>query len=275
MKKKIILLCSVFFVLTSAFFCIRHYLYSRKTMDFTFDAAYYWPEKSSSYSPWLYEKLPAGHEYYLFLPEKYRKDRNNENAKLPLIVIFHGSDEKGASIGKYGRKFINKEFQQSIFPEGCAVMVLHSRINYYTDPHSTSLLIQNVVLKNKCIDKTNIIGYGFSQGAKFVVELACYEPALFRAVISGSGFYQITAKELISVLPVQFYFAISENDKGIFEQGSPTGIKLGKYCKNSRYVQYPQRWHFWVELNDRTGRINKDGSEETCMQWLTEIVNQK
>lgn len=268
MKKRLIIIPAVLLsIIVCTVFSVKE-LYSRKNIDFTFDAAYYWPEKKSAYGEWLYEKIPAGHEYYLYIPQKFRNALQNEDAKLPMIVVFHGSDEKGASLGKYGRLFIDPDFQKEVYPEGCAVLVILSRINYFTDPHSTSLLIQNICIKNKCIDKTKIVGYGFSQGAKFVVELACAEPALFKAVISGSGFYQISLKELLSVLPVNFYSAISENDKGIFEQGNRTGRMCGRFCKNSRYVQYEQRWHFWVELKDTTGHGN-----ETVTDWLKEILS--
>lgn len=274
MKKKYLnILLAVFFGI-AIFSLIGKFLYARKSMAFTFDAAYYWPNKLVSYGQWLYEKTPAGHEYYLYLPEKYRNDRNNENAKLPLIVVFHGSDERGVTLYKYGRSFITKDFQDNVYPEGVAVLVILSRINYFTDPHSTSLLIQNIVLKNACIDQKNIVGWGFSQGAKFVVELACEEPRLFKAVISGSGFYNISIKELISVLPVQFYSAVSENDKGIYEQGSRVGKLCGKWCKNSRYVQYEKRWHFYVEMNDKTGKKNRDLTDETCFDWLKNILSQ-
>ena len=109
-------------------------------------------------------------------------------------------------------------------------------------------------------------------GAKFVVELACYEPRLFKAVISGSGFYQMKVSELIKLLPVQFYFATSKNDKGIYEQGSPTGKMCARWCKNSRYVEYETRYHFWVELLDRTGRKNKDGTDETALDWIASVL---
>ncbi len=246
------------------------YLYTRKSMDFTFDAAYFWSEKQSEYYDWKYEELPSGYKYFLYLPPKYRDDKDNETEKIPLIVLFHGSDEKWASLHKYGRTFIDKDFQKKIHPNGSAVLVVISRVNYFTDPHGMSLLIQNIGIKNKCIDRSNIIGYGFSQGAKFVVELACFEPRLFRGVVSGSGFYQMKVRELLSLLPVQFYFATSENDKGIFEQGSPTGRMCGTWCRNSRYVQYKERWHFWVELKDKTGR-----GDETFMDWLCSVVNKK
>ena len=41
---------------------------------------------------------------------------------------------------------------------------------------------------------------------------------------------------------------------------------------NSRYVQYKQRWHFWVELKDKTGKKNKAGTDETFMDWLVGVV---
>lgn len=272
MKKRFVIIPVVLVALVAAFFFIRAFLYARKQLEFTFDAAYYWAsdEKNSkgSIDSWNYEKLPAGHSYYLYLPPEYREDKDNEDAKLPLIVVFHGSDEKGAALHKYGEPFVREDFQKKIYPKGAAVLVILSRVNYFTDPHSTSLLIQNIALRNKCIDQTNIIGWGFSQGAKFVVELACAEPRLFRAVISGSGFYHITLKELISVMPVCFYSAVSENDKGIFEQGCIVGRLCGKWCKNSRYVQYQNRGHFYVELKDKTGR-----GDETVMDWLVNIVN--
>ena len=84
----------------------------------------------------------------------------------------------------------------------------------------------------------------------------------------------MTPKEILRVLPIQFYWANSEDDKGIFEQGMPTGRRVARFCKNSRYVQYQTRHHFYVELKDKSGRKNKDGSDETFMDWLCSVVNE-
>ena len=276
MKKKIpcavIALASVV-VAAAALFAAKNCLYSRRPLDLTFDAAYYFSEESSASGVWAYEKSFSGHQYYLYLPQEYREASDEQSAKLPLIVAFHGSDEKGQAF-KYGRIFTGEDFQKKIHPKGAAVLLIFSRINYFTDPHGTALLIKNVCIKNKCLDPTNIVGYGFSQGAKFVAEMACAEPELFRALVSGSGFYQMSAKEILHVLPIQFYWANSEDDKGIFEQGMPTGRRVARFCKNSRYVQYKTRHHFYVELKDKTGRLNKDGSDETFMDWLCSVVNE-
>ncbi len=250
-----------------AFFVVR--LYKRKPLTLVPDAAYLWPVLSQAEGIWKYEKLATGHAYYLYLPETLRQDKDNEDAHIPLIVAFHGSYDTGSAVSKMGRRFTEPEFQKRIHPMGAAVLVPLGRIGYFSDPHSMNLLIQNIILKNKCIDKANIIGYGFSQGAKYVVELACYEPRLFKGVISGSGFYQITYRELLSVLPISFYSALSENDRGIFEQGVKTGRLCGTWCRNSRYVQYPSRYHFWVELYDKTGR-----GEETMEDWLISVAQQ-
>ena len=276
MKKKItgaVIALAAVVVAAAALFAAIKSLYSRRPLDLTFDAAYYFSEESSASGVWAYEKSFSGHQYYLYLPPQYRTDNDDQSAKLPLIVAFHGSDEKGQAF-KYGRIFTGEDFQQKIFPKGAAVLLIFSRINYFTDPHGTALLIKNVCIKNKCLDPTNIVGYGFSQGAKFVAEMACAEPELFRAVVSGSGFYQMTPKEILRVLPIQFYWANSEDDKGIFEQGMPTGRRVARFCKNSRYVQYKTRHHFYVELKDKTGRLNKDGSDETFMDWLCFVVNE-
>ena len=260
-------------VAAAALFAAIKFLYSRRPLDLAFDAAYYFSEESSASGVWAYEKSYSGHQYYLYLPPEYREASDEQSAKLPLIVAFHGSDEKGQAF-KYGRIFTGEDFQKKIHPKGAAVLLIFSRINYFTDPHGTALLIKNVCIKNKCLDPTNIVGYGFSQGAKFAAEMACAEPSLFRALVSGSGFYQMSAKEIFRVLPIQFYWANSEDDKGIFEQGMPTGRRVARFCKNSRYVQYQSRHHFYVELKDKTGRLNKDGSDETFMDWLCSVVNE-
>ncbi len=276
MKKKIpcaVIAVATIIVVAAALFAAKKCLYSRRPLDLTFDAAYYFSEEASASGVWKYEKSFSGHQYYLYLPPEYRDDNDNPEAKLPLIVVFHGSDEKGQAF-KYGRIFTAEDFQKKIHPKGAAVLLIFSRINYFTDPRGTALLVKNVCIKNKCIDPTNIVGYGFSQGAKFVAEMACAEPELFRAVVSGSGFYQMTPKEILRVLPIQFYWANSEDDKGIFEQGMPTGRRVARFCKNSRYVQYQTRHHFYVELKDKSGRKNKDGSDETFMDWLCSVVNE-
>ncbi len=276
MKKKIpcaVIAATVALALAAALFAAKSCLYSRRPLDLAFDAAYYFSEEASASGVWKYEKSYSGHQYYLYLPPEYRDDNDNPEAKLPLIVAFHGSDEKGKAFN-YGRIFTGEDFQKKIHPKGAAVLLIFSRINYFTDPHGTALLIKNVCIKNKCLDPTNIVGYGFSQGAKFAAEMACAEPELFRAVVSGSGFYQMSAKEILRVLPIQFYWANSEDDKGIFEQGMPTGRRVARFCKNSRYVQYQTRHHFYVELKDKSGRLNKDGSDETFMDWLCSVVNE-
>ena len=164
MKKKIpcavIALASVV-VAAAALFAAKNCLYSRRPLDLTFDAAYYFSEESSASGVWAYEKSFSGHQYYLYLPQEYREASDEQSAKLPLIVAFHGSDEKGQAF-KYGRIFTGEDFQKKIYPKGAAVLLIFSRINYFTDPHGTALLIKNVCIKNKCLDPTNIVGYGFS-----------------------------------------------------------------------------------------------------------------
>ena len=73
--------------------------------------------------------------------------------------------------------------------------------------------------------------------------------------------------ELLSVLPVSFYFATSRNDAGIYEQGSATGKACALLCRNSRYVEYAERGHFWVLPDDSTGR-----GDESMRDWLCAVI---
>lgn len=236
-----------------------------RELKLNFDADYYWTVKKFDDSLWFYEKVPAGFEYYLYIPPAYRNDRHNTEAKLPLIVTFHGSNAKYESRRNFGRMFVDPKFQEV---KNCAVLVLHSRGDYFSDCHDISLLIENILLKNECIDKKKIVGFGHSQGAEFVVKLACFNPALFTAVISGSGYYQPSFREIWRVRNISFYWKISKYDKGIYEQGFKTGRKLKRFCKNSVNIELESREHCWVETDDRLL-----DSDLTFIDWFKSVVD--
>ena len=268
-RNKIILITAGVLVFLAGVFALTvKHLYTRKTLgDLVFEPDYYWPEEKSDAGKWKFRKTYAGYDYFLYLPPQYKDDQHNAEAKLPLFVLFHGSYDKGIALGRYGRMFAGQEVQ-SIRP--CAVLVLLARVGYYSDCHDTSMLIQNVLMQNECIDKTSIIAYGHSQGAYYAVKMACYQRELFKAVISGSGYYTVTKKELLKLLPVQFWFGLSENDKGIYEQGCKTGPLLEKYCKNSVYALYKNRGHFYVELKDVAPQ-----SGVAFIDWLNSVLNDR
>lgn len=254
----------VIILLLASFLLLAARLSSRRPFVLNYDADYYWAETSYQDSVWYYEKLIAGFEYFLYLPPEYRDDRHNTEAKLPMVVTFHGSCAKYESIGKFGRMFLDPKIQNI---KKCAVLVLYARGDYFSDCHDVSLLIQNLLLRNECIDRKCVIGFGHSQGAEFVVKLACAEPGLFKAVISGSGYYNPTFRELLGILPVRFYWKISKYDKGIYEQGYKAGRLLKRFCKDSVNVELESREHCWVELDD----VVPD-SGRTFLDWYKSAV---
>ena len=257
-------IASVFFAfLLILLILLNEKVHRRKELKITFDADYFWAKTLFDDSKWFYETVPAGFEYYLYIPSEYRNDRHNESAKLPLIVTFHGSNDKYASRQKFGRMFLDDKIQSI---KKCAVLVLHSRGDYFTNCYDVSLFLQNFVARNECIDRKCIIGFGHSQGAEFVVKLACYEPALFKAVISGSGYYRPMAWEVMNVLPIRFYWKIAKYDKGIYEQGYKTGRTLARFCKSSVNVELDSREHCWVELDDK-------GADTTFLAWFKSAID--
>lgn len=262
-KNKIIFSGIIIFVIAAAIvFAVK--LNSRKELALNFDADYYWTTKTFDDSLWFYEKVPAGFEYYLYIPPEFRNDRHNAEAKLPLIITFHGSSSKGQARGRFGRMFIDQKIQNI---KKCAVLVLLSRGEYYSNCHDTNLMIQSILMRNECIDKKKIIGFGHSQGAEFVVKLACFEPGLFKAVISGSGYYQPSWIEVLRVHPISFYWKISKYDKGIYEQGYKTGRILKRFCRDSVNIELESMEHCWVELDDVI-----PGSDRTFLDWFRKVV---
>lgn len=225
-----------------------------------YDPAYR-PEKKLQADGWLWAMTPSGIVYNLYIPEETK--REGKPSSIPLIVVFHGNGGKAGAKDRFGRLFSASDVQKSFGSSGAAVLALQSRVEYFSDPHAYARLIKNVVMEHKEIDKTRIAGYGFSQGAAFVQELAMYDPSLFKAVASGSSYYSASIGELFRASGVKFYCATSRNDKGIYEQGHTTGEILSVLCPDSRYVEYETRGHFYITPEDTSGR-----GSETFIEWL-------
>lgn len=234
----------------------------QKPLEPEFDADYYYTVSQQKFGNWTYEKLLSGYSYYLYLPPEAINNTDDESLKIPMIVTFHGSSSKGMNYARYGRMFLDNRIQDI---KKCAVLVLNARGDYYYNLQDTSLVIENLLMRKRCLDKSNIIAFGHSQGAYFAARLAFYKPELFKAVISGSGYYIPTLWELIRARHVSFWWGNSQNDKGIYEQGHPAGKKIRLWCKNSVYAEYKSRGHFWVELNDEDPATGKK-----FIDWMKE-----
>lgn len=257
-KRKRLIAALAATVLLAGFACIA--LRVRPTNRLEYDPAY-WPAKNLKMDAWYWGITPSGIIYNLYIPPAV--DRDDAVARVPLIVCFHGSSGKASVKDQYGRLFTDPAVQARFSPSGIAVLAVQSRIEYFSDPHAYARLIKNVVLQHRCIDPERIAGYGFSQGAAFVQELAMYDPSLFRAVASGSSYYSASLPELFRAARVRFWCATSRNDKGIYEQGHATGQILAALCPDSRYVEYKTRGHFFIEPSDTSGK-----GGETFIDWL-------
>ncbi len=253
-------------VATAAFIfsCMCIALRVRPANRLEYDPAY-WPAKSLKMDAWYWGITPSGIIYNLYIPPAV--DRDDVTERVPLIVCFHGNSGKALVKDRYGRLFTDPAVQARFSPSGVAVLAVQSRIEYFSDPHAYARLIKNVALQHRCIDPERIAGYGFSQGAAFVQELAMYDPSLFRAVASGSSYYSASLPELFRAARVRFWCATSRNDKGIYEQGHATGQILAALCPDSRYVEYTTRGHFFIEPSDTSGK-----GDETFTDWLVRAL---
>ncbi len=237
----------------------------RPSLALKYDKAF-WPNKSLESGSWIWALTPAGINYNLFIPEGI--DRESSTKRIPLIIVFHGQGEKGIVKDRYGRLFTSAKSQQAFGERGAAVLAVQARVDYYSDPHAYSRLVQNLCIQYPCLDSKRIGGWGFSQGAAFVQELAMYDPRLFRAVASGSSYYAASPVELFRAARVRFYCATARNDAGIFEQGHRTGQILSLLCPDSRYVEYESRRHFYIEPDDKTGI-----GDERFIDWFAQALH--
>ncbi len=232
----------------------------RPSWKVEYDAAF-WPDKKIDSGSWTWSVTYAGIAYNLFVPEAL--DVDGAAPTIPLIVCFHGSTGKATSKDRFGRLFTSAESQAALDPNGAAVLIPHSRVEYFSDPDGYARLIDNVIIEHPCIDRRRVALYGFSQGAAFAHELAMRHPGLVRAAATGSSYYAASAYELFRAARVRFWSALSKNDAGIYEQGVATARALARLCPDSRYVEYERRGHFFIEPGDTSGR-----GGETFIEWL-------
>jgi len=251
-------------VLVCAFGALFGALRFRPAIKLEYDPAYV-PSQEVKDGNWHWCITPAGITYNLYLPEAL--DRDDAKPCIPLIVVFHGSTGKASAKDRLGRLFTDEAIQKKIDADGAAILIVQSRVEYFSDPHGYARLIKNVAMQHHAIDRNRIAGYGFSQGAAFVHELAMSDPSLFRAAATGSSYYSASPRELFRAARVRFYCTTSRDDKGIYEQGHRTGIILSALCPNSRYVEYEKRGHFFIEMKDKTGR-----GDETFVDWLSRAL---
>jgi poly(3-hydroxybutyrate) depolymerase len=265
-KRKHIHLLRIIFIIVIFIALCYGALRVRIKPQLTYDAAY-WPTKTIRSGFWQLSHTPAGITYNLYINPEIEKD-DASKSQIPLIVCFHGSSGKGTSKERFGRPFTDPDIQKKINSAGIAVLVPQSRLEYFSDPQAYIRLIENILLQYPAIDPNRVAIYGFSQGAAFVHELAIKNPSLFRVAVTGSSYYSASPAELFCAARVHFYGALSKNDTGIYEQGVKTAHILGILCPNSRYVEYENRGHFFVETDDKTGH-----GEETFINWLTKALS--
>lgn len=243
-----------------------------KAPDLHYDKAY-WPEETVADDHWIWAKTPAGITYSLYLPKQLRGDAVTLSTagipekSIPMIVCFHGSTGKHTAKDRLGRLFITTEVQNRFGELGIAVLVPQSRVEYFADTHAYARFIQNICIQHRIIDPARIAGYGYSQGAAFVHEMTGSEPFIFRAAMTGSSYYRSSFRELLYSARVSYYCALAKNDAGIYEQGVRTAKILNVLAPRSRYREYENRGHFFVEMHDTTGR-----RDETALDWLVRAL---
>ena len=143
---------------------------------------------------------------------------NNSKTKLPLVIVFHGSNVVGndnnSQLGILAKLFATKEIQAKYpafilapqFPSRSSNYVLDKSRNVLTSvPQScltTSLQLIDSLKNTLNIDEKRIYLIGFSMGASSVINALALKPELFAAGISISGIPQFEKVNVLANMPI-------------------------------------------------------------------------
>lgn len=174
---------------------------------------------------------------------------NNTKSKLPLVIVFHGSNAVGndntSQLGILAKLFASDEIQAKYpafilapqFPSRSSNYVLDRSRNVLTSvpqPCLTTALQLIDSLKNTLnIDENRIYLIGFSMGASSVINALALKPAVFAAGISISGIPQFNQVNVLANIPIwlihgnidtenpfnsdkQFFEEVNQNNKTRF-----------------------------------------------------------
>jgi len=142
----------------------------------------------------------------------------NINRKLPLVIVFHGSNAVGndntSQLGILAKLFATDEIQAKYptfvlapqFPFRSSNYVLdHSRNVLTSVPQScltTALQLIDSLKNTLNIDEKRIYLIGFSMGASSVINALALKPAVFAAGISISGIPQFNQVNRLANIPI-------------------------------------------------------------------------
>lgn len=143
---------------------------------------------------------------------------NNTKSKLPLVIVFHGSNAVGndntSQLGILAKLFATDAIQEKYrafilapqFPSRSSNYVLDRSRNVLTSiPQSclrTSLQLIDSLKNTLNIDEKRIYLIGFSMGASSVINALSLKPDLFAAGISISGIPQFDKVKTLTNIPI-------------------------------------------------------------------------
>jgi polyhydroxybutyrate depolymerase len=121
----------------------------------------------------------SGRTFHVWGPAAY-----DEARAYPVVVMFHGWSSKGRSLESW--------FKMEDHVAGAAFTVYPDSKGPSWDFAGTQDLdftagVLDALADEWCVDRANVLAFGFSYGARFVHHLGCKRPDLVRAIAAGGG----------------------------------------------------------------------------------------
>lgn len=212
--------------------------------------------------------------YLLYIPPAYLEKKNE---KWPLIVMLHGSGERGCSpkhLSKFG------PFQAAQRQRDFPFLVLGPvcpKGHWWSDATTTLSvmgLIDNIVSQYN-VDPNRIYLTGFSMGGFGTWDYAIQFPRKFAAIapICGGGNpYRVSR---IRHLPVMVFHG--KNDKKVpFWQAQQMALTLSKMGGNVKFMMYPNTGHYiWQKVYEKPSLYSWFLQHNRQNNWGTSSVESR
>ena len=161
-----------------------------------------------------FKKRYQGMGYWLYVPPKA-----NIHEKLPLIVFFHGSGERGTdldNVAKHGLpKYIKEGTMDSLNIK--AFVVAPQTTEFFTADTTKIMTILADVIKEYNIDENKVSLFGFSQGGYEGCEFLVKFPNFFSAFVAVAGANYTVSIPTIVHIPMRGY-AGTKDETGHYER---------------------------------------------------------
>jgi polyhydroxybutyrate depolymerase len=136
----------------------------------------------------------GGRSFHVWTPASY-----DAGSAYPVVLTLHGWQGNGPAFEKW--------FEMEQYVEDSAIVVYPDAREGVWDFRGDADLdftadVLDALAEQYCVDRTRVLAFGFSFGAKMAQHLACKRPDLVKAAAAGAGSWAEKTPKCVAPIPV-------------------------------------------------------------------------